>query len=311
MELCYWKGPSHNFGDDLNEWLWDRLLPGWRDWDPARHLVGVGTILNKETLPLDRPMLIVGSGTGYGTALTKDDLVHADIRCVRGRGTARKLGLAEELGVLDPAVMLSTLPEFGSVCKTDDALFVPHWQTEVHGLLDWNGICEGVGLHYVSPCGPAQGVIERIAGARLVVAESMHAAIIADAFRVPWLAVSAHPSFNAFKWADWADTVGAEVEIHALFSAGAESVKPTLDDRVPEEPSESDAPEGGLKNLLRKNPVLVGAVRYFRRLEQQRNATATLRRVLKMEPALSRPDKLAASISRFSAVLDGIREDYA
>ena len=57
------------------------------------------------------------------------------------------------------------------------------------------------------PVAKPRSVIRAIAQSRLVIAESMHAAILADAFRVPWIAVSTSHSINSFKWQDWAATV--------------------------------------------------------------------------------------------------------
>ena len=45
MKLVYYQDPKGNFGDDLNPWLWERLLPGRLDDDPSELLVGMGTIL--------------------------------------------------------------------------------------------------------------------------------------------------------------------------------------------------------------------------------------------------------------------------
>ena len=46
MKLAYFRDPKRNFGDDLNPWLWDQLLPGLiDDVDDDRFLIGMGTIL--------------------------------------------------------------------------------------------------------------------------------------------------------------------------------------------------------------------------------------------------------------------------
>jgi succinoglycan biosynthesis protein ExoV len=50
-------------------------------------------------------------------------------------------------------------------------------------------------------------VIRKIAGATKVIAESMHAGIIADAFRVPWVPVLLSREVAPFKWVDWASTL--------------------------------------------------------------------------------------------------------
>ena len=45
MQPFYWESAHGNFGDDLNLWLWDFLLPGFREVHPEVLLVGVGTCL--------------------------------------------------------------------------------------------------------------------------------------------------------------------------------------------------------------------------------------------------------------------------
>jgi succinoglycan biosynthesis protein ExoV len=50
-------------------------------------------------------------------------------------------------------------------------------------------------------------VIEKIRSARLVLAEAMHAAIVADSLRVPWIAVSSSPKVSSFKWLDWTQSM--------------------------------------------------------------------------------------------------------
>ena len=51
MKPYYWESQHGNFGDDLNLWLWDFLLPGFRDVHAETLLVGVGTVLNRVLLP--------------------------------------------------------------------------------------------------------------------------------------------------------------------------------------------------------------------------------------------------------------------
>jgi succinoglycan biosynthesis protein ExoV len=63
MRLIHYRTAEGNFGDDLNLWLWDDLLPGWRDAAPEISLFGVGTILGRNMVPPGRK-LVVGSGAG-------------------------------------------------------------------------------------------------------------------------------------------------------------------------------------------------------------------------------------------------------
>jgi succinoglycan biosynthesis protein ExoV len=210
MKAYHWQSWHGNFGDDLNLWLWDFLLPGFREVHADTLLVGIGTVLNRELLPAEGRKLVVGSGFGYGVPPDVSDPRLWDLRCVRGPLTAEKLGLDPALGVIDPAVMVAEMPEFRDIPKTNEVVFVPHWRSTLNGA--WAFASKAAGLTYVSPCQEAKSVVKSIAQARLVVAESMHAAILADAFRIPWVAVTTSPHINAFKWRDWTASLGLAYE---------------------------------------------------------------------------------------------------
>jgi hypothetical protein len=47
----------------------------------------------------------------------------------------------------------------------------------------------------------------------LLLAESMHGAIVADALRVPWIAVRMYGRFTQFKWQDWTESVSVALRI--------------------------------------------------------------------------------------------------
>lgn len=213
----YFKCPAGNFGDDLNEWIWDRLIPGWQQWDDDVTLFGVGTLINDRSVAAyaHERTLILGTGVGYGDVVKGSIPRSWDFRSVRGPRSARLLGLSEARGLIDPAVMISDFPEFQKNPKSDTPIFVPHHASvDRH---DWSRLCRRFGLNYVSPNSDAVSVIQSIAKAPLVVAESMHAAIIAESFRVPWVPASIGPKFNAEKWIDFFESCGLEVEILGLF----------------------------------------------------------------------------------------------
>ena len=218
MKLHHHEIAGGNFGDDLNLVLWDRLLPGWRGWEADATLVGVGTLLRRDRLPPGRK-LVLGSGAGYGAAPDVSDPAEWDVRAVRGPLTARALGLPERLAAVDPAALLPEVEGFapeelkaGDLRAGDgggeprEILFVPH-HASVAGY-DWPTICAAAGVGYQTPKADVLTVVRRIARARAVIAESMHAAIVADAYGVPWRAVEITRGFNPFKWEDWARSVG-------------------------------------------------------------------------------------------------------
>lgn len=213
-EIFYYKTEAGNFGDDLNLWLWDHLLPGWQDWNKDVTLFGVGTLLNEANLAKAKQPLILGSGTGYGPAPATEDLQRAKIEALRGPRTAQALGCDPSLAVIDPAALIPRLElPFLSDHKpgAGGTIFIPHHHSMFHGL-DWSSICAPSGIRLQSPADPSEVVIRNIAEARLVIAESMHAAIIADAFRVPWVPVRFNPGFNLFKWQDWGDSLDVGID---------------------------------------------------------------------------------------------------
>lgn len=215
MQQVYHVNPQGNFGDDLNAWFWDTVLPGWRDWDESVTLIGIGTILNAGLLPSGRK-LVIGSGAGYGDIPDISNVDEWDIRAVRGPRTAKILGLNASRSFSDPAITLPCLDRFHGIEKTDDVVFVPHVGSDQS--YDWSLICHRLGLQYQSPSVSPEVVIKRLASARRVIAESMHAAIIADAFGTPWTAVQISGGFNRFKWLDWADSLNVkDFEIDVFF----------------------------------------------------------------------------------------------
>lgn len=44
----------------------------------------------------------------------------------------------------------------------------------------------------------------------------MHGAIVADAYRIPWIPVSSFDSFNNFKWKDWSLSLSLKIKVNRL-----------------------------------------------------------------------------------------------
>lgn len=225
MDLFFYKFQTGNFGDDLNLWLWDEVAPGWRDARPGHLLVGVGTLINNQ-LPRGVPKVVMGSGVGYGDRIDADLKAECQFVSVRGPRSAALLGLPPETAVADPGILVPELAVFQGIAKSGPPIFVPHVSSV--RTLDWASACRRAGVDYVSPEGDAHEVIRRIAAAPLVIAESMHAAILADTFRTPWHAIAMTPQFNDFKWADWAESLGIPLKMHGRPWEGLVSTrKPT------------------------------------------------------------------------------------
>ena len=272
------------------------MLPGFRNVAGDVTLFGVGTILAKKFTPKGR-VLVIGSGVGYGVPPDIGDSAKWDIRAVRGPRTAAALGLPEQKGVVDPAVMLSTLPRFADIARTDEILFVPHFRTLPR--FDWSSVAEAAGVAYQSPSDDCDVVIRRIIGARAVLAESMHAAIIADAFGVPWIGIEIGDRFNQFKWGDWQESLGMKPRSAQTFFADIRrrnALRRALRRLIPAPLVAQIAPPVPLDSYS-TDRLSIAAVR-----DLVRAALGPFR--------LTNRERLIQKRMQFGAILTGIRRDY-
>lgn len=202
MKLYYFKDPCLNFGDDLNPWIWERLLPGFFDDDPETLFIGIGTLLNHR-IPNASKRVVFGSGVGYGKRPQIDS--SWDMVCVRGPRSAAALGLNQDKAVIDPAVLIHSLYNYRQVCKTYPLAFMPHCASSDDG--DWEYVCKLAGIHYISPRQDVEIVMHDLASTKLLLAEAMHGAIAAEAFRIPWIALHCYEHIASFKWSDWCESI--------------------------------------------------------------------------------------------------------
>jgi succinoglycan biosynthesis protein ExoV len=201
MRLYYYKDAKGNFGDDLNPWMWNTLAPGLLDDDDASIFIGIGTLLNAR-VPQAPKKVVFGSGVGYGQTPLIDD--KWKIYCVRGPLSAAALGVDKALAITDPAALLTQIFTVPAV-KTGKVYFMPHHRST--SFADWKAVCAIAGLGYLDPAADVKETVEKIRGARMVVTEAMHGAIVADAFRVPWIPVECYDHILGFKWNDWCQSL--------------------------------------------------------------------------------------------------------
>lgn len=214
MKLVYHRDRGGNFGDDLNPWLWGELLgPEFFDDDESELFYGVGTLLSPRSARRPGKKIVFGSGAASEARIEVDRSF--DVRCVRGPLTARALGVSEELAVTDPACLVVETG-FGKsgVPKGHDVSLIPHHLSL--GMLDWGDVSARCGMRWIDPRWPFLRVFEEIRSSRLVLTESLHGAIVADAFRVPWIPIRYSHRFLEFKWRDWAGSLGIDLAIAEL-----------------------------------------------------------------------------------------------
>lgn len=207
MKLYFYKAPKKNFGDDLNAWLWPRLLPGFFDEDSSAWVSVIGTIIN-DKMPEAETKIVFSSGAGYEAPPRDFGGTGWRIICVRGPLTAKVLNLPESLAVTDGAILLASLPEYKPTAEKDRSgvVFMPHHRALDYGF--WEQACKRAGIEFVSPREDSLIILEKLKRAKLILADAMHAAIVADTLRVPWVPILASSSINGFKWHDWTMSLG-------------------------------------------------------------------------------------------------------
>lgn len=213
FRLHYYRHSLSNYGDEINGWLWESLAPGlWRD-DAETLFCGIGTLID-QTMPDARKWVIFSSGVGYGPLPDSSILSKTTIACVRGPLSAKIMNLGSDAYVTDGAALLSYLPQCQPAPESErhGIVFMPHH----FGMDDvqLEEACAAAGIEYLSPRWESKATTERLRTARLVIADAMHAAIVADTLRVPWIPVQTSSEINTFKWLDW--TMSLDMPYNAI-----------------------------------------------------------------------------------------------
>ena len=200
---CFYYDAAPNVGDEVNCYLWSRLLGRSAESEDGRvGLLGIGTLLSEEfcqRLDSCERIVVFGAGAGYGRLPRLD--ARWDVRCVRGIQTARAVGVDERLAVADAAYLLGSLT--WARRSVGPIVVIPHHASMAY--LDWNSVCQRAGFSFLSPTLPGEDFFDTLSTASLVLTEAMHGAIFADIARIPWVPFRFGPNFLERKWTDWAD----------------------------------------------------------------------------------------------------------
>jgi succinoglycan biosynthesis protein ExoV len=208
VKLYRWRDRP-NFGDELNDVLWPEYFGPFLSDDDEVVFAAIGTVLSPE-LGKDGKVIVFGSGCGYER--TPDLGAHWRFYFVRGPLSAKLLQLNARMAITDPAILLADRRP--KIARDKAISFMPHWETSLSPL--WRAACEMANIRYIDPLAPVPEICDQLAGSSLVIAEAMHGAIVADAFRIPWIPVSTSRRFNLFKWRDWTLSLGLSATVHSL-----------------------------------------------------------------------------------------------
>ncbi|MDT8383058.1 MAG: polysaccharide pyruvyl transferase family protein [Gammaproteobacteria bacterium] len=203
MNLYYYTHPKGNFGDDLNPIIFNHLLPNFFDGNDSTLFLGIGTLINHR-IPWSPKKIVFGSGVGYGELPTIDDKWH--FYCVRGPLSAKLLGLSESTAITDPAILIREIYPKEAITDATFISFMPHHDSTE--LANWKDICKLAGITYIDPAFNVKEVIKTIQHSKLLITEAMHGAIVADAYRIPWVPVVCYQHILPFKWLDWCQSIG-------------------------------------------------------------------------------------------------------
>jgi succinoglycan biosynthesis protein ExoV len=211
MLLYRWHGDARNFGDELNTLLWPRLLPDFFDDDPSELFLGIGSVLDARHAR-DSVKLVAGAGYGGYQPLPVLDASWV-IHWVRGPRPAGLLGLPADCGLGDPAMLLAHAgwPRSSGGAHVG---FMPHFESAARGA--WVAAAAVAGIELIDPRDDPVANIAAIGRCRVLISEAMHGVIVADALRVPWIAVLPLAHAHRAKWHDWADTLDLRIEFRGL-----------------------------------------------------------------------------------------------
>jgi succinoglycan biosynthesis protein ExoV len=171
--------------------------------------LGIGTLLNNATrIPENDIKIVFGTGSGYGTqypVLNKN----WKIFCVRGPLTADSLGVSRNLAIADGGILIRRIID-NDYEKKFEYGFIPHHETADSAHPDVEKLCLESGVSYIDPNLPISEVINKICSVKILLAEAMHGAIVADALRIPWIPVICQQQVQQFKWMDWCQSINLE-----------------------------------------------------------------------------------------------------
>jgi succinoglycan biosynthesis protein ExoV len=206
MQLVYHRGRTLNLGDDLNAAIWPALAPAlFDDDDLADGLAGIGAVIG---LPVNsiRVLHVFSSGAG-NNRMENWAGQNVCYWCVRGPISARLAGVVEALAITDGAILTPLVKGYPNAATGYRGVaVVPHWETLGHP--GWDAVAKQTGFDVIDPRGDPLAIVQRIADARLVLAESLHGAIIADTYGIPWAAFATSKDFGCVEWVDWTMSLG-------------------------------------------------------------------------------------------------------
>lgn len=199
MKIYFYRAEDGtlNYGDELNRVIWPALLPRLHEAKPLNgQFIGIGSVLRPD-MPLASRNVVFGAGMLKPWAQWPGGL---EIRFVRGPLSSQVFDGAPY--ITDPGILIADLYKpAGTSFKVG---LMPHWRNASPWLKQ---VCDDAGVRYIDPRGLPAVVTAELAACDTIMAQAMHGAIVADAFRRPWTPLENDDWAGAFKWHDWCNSM--------------------------------------------------------------------------------------------------------
>lgn len=204
-----------NFGDFLTELLVDRALIAPLV-DATRYRL-IGSALDRFVLGQDLSLLgsgetiaCWGCGARDATSLPADIALRVSLFGVRGPMSRIALGLPDDTPLGDPGLLLPLLHQ-PPAARHGETICIPHFFEPLGTaeLLAQTG-ADRIASPRVADHAEMERLIDDIAGAGLVLAGSLHAAIVAAAYGTPFAFLDLGFVDTPFKWQDFAASIGID-----------------------------------------------------------------------------------------------------
>ena len=287
MKLTYFQGPTPNFGDELNAFMWDAILPaGFLDQNVDELFLGIGSIL-WDNYPSSARKVVAGSGFGGYTPPPNVNDGTWQVIFVRGPRTAQRLGIGVEKAICDSAVLLRLLPPAQERLPATRIGFMPHFESLERGF--WPEVCAYADIPLIDPRGDPRHILQRIRSLDVLVTEAMHGAIVADAMRTPWICARPVHAMHQAKWLDWTESLGISLRAHPLH---ASNIREWYQSRLEKPEIWRGQKTSHMSVLQPVNRLMV------------RKAALRLKTLARMEPQLSADKTISTVTARAAEALD-------
>lgn len=212
-KIHYHLGRS-NFGDDINEWFFSKLLGTQCVWGRSsnQHILGIGSIAQKA----NNNSIICGSGFISPKTPAAKEYFPKQIVSLRGKLSCEILGANPEY-IGDPVIFLSEMLHVKRSKKFKFG-FVPHvtnYNDFKHFFATTNIGSYG-SLNIINPADNFEKVVQQINECEFVASQSLHGLICADSYCIPslWIEPSLGMIGGDFKFNDYfSATFGEKVKL--------------------------------------------------------------------------------------------------